>query len=31
MKRLVEPGKFEIMVGGNSVDLIKTSFEVVDK
>ena len=31
MKRVVEPGKFEVMVGGNSVDLIKTSFEVVDK
>jgi beta-glucosidase len=31
MKRVVEPGEFEVMVGGNSVDLIKTSFEVVDK
>jgi beta-glucosidase len=31
MKRVVEPGKFEVMVGGNSVDLIKISFEVVDK
>jgi len=30
MKRVVEPGTFEVMVGGNSVDLIKTSFEVVD-
>ena len=31
MKRVVEPGEFEVMVGGNSVDLIKTSFEVVGK
>ena len=31
MKRVVEPGSFEVMVGGNSVELIKISFEVVDK
>jgi len=28
MKRVVEPGEFEIMAGGNSVDLIKTRLEV---
>ncbi|MCF6332343.1 MAG: glycoside hydrolase family 3 C-terminal domain-containing protein [Draconibacterium sp.] len=28
MKRVVEPGKFEVMVGGNSINLIKTSFTV---
>ncbi len=26
MKRVVEPGEFEVMVGGNSVDWIKTKF-----
>ena len=31
MKRVVEPGKFEVMVGGYTVELVKTSFEVVDK
>ena len=31
MKRVVEPGAFEVMVGGNSVELIKISFEVVDR
>ena len=30
MKPVVEPGKFNIMIGGNSVDLISTSFEVVE-
>ena len=30
MKKIVEPGKFNIMIGGNSVDLITTSFEVTD-
>ena len=29
MKRVVEPGTFQIMVGGNSVDLIKQTLEVV--
>ena len=29
MKRVVEPGKFQIMVGGNSVDLIAQILEVV--
>jgi beta-glucosidase len=28
MKRVVEPGTFTIMVGGNSVDLIKQTLEV---
>lgn len=28
MQRLVEPGDFEVMIGGNSVDLIKTTFVV---
>ncbi len=30
MKRVVEPGDFEVMVGGNSVDLQKLSFRVVN-
>lgn len=30
MKKVVEPGEFEIMVGGNSESLIKTKFEVID-
>lgn len=29
MKRIIEPGKFRIMVGGNSVDLKETVLEVV--
>jgi beta-glucosidase len=29
MKRVVEPGTFQIMVGGNSVDLIKQTLEVM--
>jgi len=29
MKRVVEPGDFEVMVGGNSVDLQKLSFKVL--
>lgn len=29
MENVVEPGKFEVMVGGNSIELLKTSFEVV--
>jgi len=28
MKRVVEPGKFEVMVGGNSVELIKSFFTI---
>lgn len=31
MKRVVEPGDFEVMVGGNSADLIKVSFKVINK
>ncbi|HSP89113.1 MAG TPA: glycoside hydrolase family 3 N-terminal domain-containing protein [Ignavibacteriaceae bacterium] len=30
MKPVIETGKFNIMIGGNSVDLVSTSFEVVD-
>ncbi len=29
MRRVVEPGTFRVMVGGNSVDLIETKLEVV--
>jgi beta-glucosidase len=29
MKRVIEPGTFEVMVGGNSVDLKKATFEIV--
>jgi beta-glucosidase len=28
---VVEPGKFKVMVGGNSIDLIESGFEVVEK
>ena len=31
MKRVVEPGTFEVMVGGNSVDLITTILNVVNR
>jgi len=31
MKRVVEPGKFRIMVGGNSVDLIDQTLDVVQR
>jgi beta-glucosidase len=31
MRRVVEPGSFKIMVGGNSIDLIETTLNVVDK
>jgi beta-glucosidase len=31
MRRVVEPGTFRIMVGGNSVDLIETKLSVVEK
>ncbi|PAM91677.1 glycoside hydrolase family 3 [Flavobacterium sp. IR1] len=30
MKRVVEPGDFNIMVGGNVVDVLKTSFRVIE-
>ena len=30
MKRVVEPGDFEVMVGGNSTDVLKTKFSVVN-
>ncbi|MEO6173718.1 MAG: glycoside hydrolase family 3 N-terminal domain-containing protein [Flavobacterium circumlabens] len=30
MKNVVEPGDFEVMVGGNSTDLQKQSFKVID-
>ncbi|MFZ0598458.1 MAG: fibronectin type III-like domain-contianing protein, partial [Flavobacterium sp.] len=29
MKNVVEPGDFEVMVGGNSIDLQKTGFKVL--
>jgi len=31
MKRVVEPGTFEVMVGGNSVDLITATLNVVNR
>jgi len=31
MRRVVEPGTFTIMLGGNSVDLIETKLNVVDR
>jgi beta-glucosidase len=31
MRRVVEPGAFKIMVGGNSVDLIETTLNVIAK
>jgi beta-glucosidase len=31
MKRVVEPGEFQVMVGGNSEDLIKAKFTVTSK
>jgi len=31
MHRVVEPGTFKIMVGGNSVDLIEAKLSVVEK
>jgi len=31
MKRVVEPGTFQVMVGGNSVDLMTDKFEVIEK
>jgi beta-glucosidase len=30
LKRIVEPGVFNVMIGGNSVDLISTSIEVIE-
>lgn len=29
MKRIVEPGEFEVQVGRNSADYLKDSFEVL--
>ncbi|MCF7740192.1 MAG: beta-glucosidase BglX [Candidatus Marinimicrobia bacterium] len=29
-EKICEPGQFEVMVGGNSVDLLKTSFKMVE-
>lgn len=29
LKKVVEPGRFYVMIGGNSADLISTSFEVI--
>jgi beta-glucosidase len=31
MRRVVEPGRFTIMVGGNSEELIETTLTVVEK
>jgi hypothetical protein len=31
MQRVVEPGLFDVMVGGNSLDLKKTILEVVSR
>ena len=31
MRRVVEPGTFKIMIGGNSVDLIETTLNVIAK
>jgi beta-glucosidase len=30
MRPIIEPGKFNLMIGGNSVDLITASFEVAE-
>lgn len=30
LKRIVEPGVFNVMIGGNSEDLISTSFELIE-
>jgi beta-glucosidase len=30
LKKIVEPGVFNVMIGGNSVDLISTSIEVIE-
>jgi beta-glucosidase len=31
MHRVVEPGTFDLMVGGNSVDLVETKLQVIDE
>jgi len=31
MHRVVEPGSFKIMIGGNSVDLIEAKLNVLEK
>jgi hypothetical protein len=30
LKPVIEPGKFNVMIGGNSIDLISISFEVYE-
>jgi hypothetical protein len=30
LKPVVEPGKFNVMIGGNSVDLVSASFKVTE-
>jgi beta-glucosidase len=30
MRYVIEPGKFKVMIGGNSVDFLKDSFSVVN-
>jgi beta-glucosidase len=29
-KEIIEPGEFRLMIGGNSEELLETSFEVID-
>ncbi|MBM2845769.1 MAG: Beta-glucosidase-related glycosidase, partial [Bacteroidetes bacterium] len=31
MKQVVEPGMFKVYVGGNSVDLVESEFELTDR
>ena len=31
MKRVVEPGRFDVMVGGNSVDVLSAALDVVEQ
>jgi hypothetical protein len=31
MKRVVEPGRFDVMVGGNSVDVQNVTLDVVEE
>jgi beta-glucosidase len=30
LKPVIEPGKFNVMIGGNSIDLISTTFEITE-
>jgi beta-glucosidase len=30
MKKIVEPGEFEVMIGGNSIDVLTKSFEITE-